>query len=123
MYPPAADAKNMMMRLDVAVIARNIVEERHLARLSDLAKLLENTMDGGQRYVRMPAAHGRTDLVGARMVLRSEQGPYNGEPLGGDGNPQLTTTRDELAESLNRVLRMPPSIHQPDISHEPLLAD
>ena len=41
------------------------------------------------------------NLVGARMVLRSEQSPYDCEPLRGDGNPPLTTPRDELAESLN----------------------
>jgi hypothetical protein len=49
----------------------------------------------------MPATYCRADLVGARMVLRSEQGPYDCEPLGYDGNPPLTTPRDELAESLN----------------------
>ena len=48
MYPSASDANDMVMRLHVAVIARNIVEERYLARLSDFAKLLENPMDGGQ---------------------------------------------------------------------------
>jgi hypothetical protein len=49
----------------------------------------------------MPATYGCTDLVGARMVLRSEQDSYDGEPLGCHGNPTLMTPRDELAESLN----------------------
>jgi hypothetical protein len=40
-------------------------------------------------------------LIGARMVLRSEQGSYDREPLGCDSNPPLTTSRDKLAESLN----------------------
>ena len=47
MYPSASDAKDVMMRLDVAVVARNIVQERHLARLSHFAKLFQNPMDGG----------------------------------------------------------------------------
>jgi hypothetical protein len=48
MYPSASDAMDVVMRLHVAVIARNIVQERHLARLSHFAKLLQNPMDGGQ---------------------------------------------------------------------------
>jgi hypothetical protein len=48
MYPSALDAKDVMMRLHVAVIARNIVQERYLARLSHFAKLLQNPMDCGQ---------------------------------------------------------------------------
>jgi len=47
MYPSAPDAKDVVMRLHVAVIARNIVQERYLARLSDFAKLLQNPMDCG----------------------------------------------------------------------------
>ena len=47
MYPSASDAKDVMMRLDVAVVARSIVQERHLARLSHFAKLFQNPMDGG----------------------------------------------------------------------------
>jgi hypothetical protein len=47
-YPSAADAKDVMMRLHVAVIARNIVQERYLARLSHFAKLFQNPMDCGQ---------------------------------------------------------------------------
>ena len=70
----------------------------------------------------MPATYCRTDLVGARMVLRSEQGPYDCEPLWCDGNPPLTTPRDELAESLNGVPLMPLSIYQPDFSHMRLIA-
>jgi hypothetical protein len=101
MYPSASDAKDVVMRLNVAVIARNVVQERYLARLSHFAKLLQNPMDCGQRDVGIPATNCRTDLVGARMALRSEQGLYDCEPLGCDGNSPLTTPRDELAESLN----------------------
>ncbi len=48
MYPSASDAKDVVMRLDVAVKARNIVQEGYLARFSDFAKLLQNPMDRGQ---------------------------------------------------------------------------
>ena len=48
MYPPASDAKDVVMRLHVAVITRNIVQERYLACLSHFAKLLQNPMDCGQ---------------------------------------------------------------------------
>jgi hypothetical protein len=48
MYPSAADAKDVVMRLYVAVKARNIVQQRYLARLPYFAKLLQNPMDCGQ---------------------------------------------------------------------------
>jgi hypothetical protein len=48
MNASAADAKDVMMMLHVAVIARNIVQKRYFARLSHLAKLLQNPMDGGR---------------------------------------------------------------------------
>jgi hypothetical protein len=89
------------MTLHVAVVPRNVVQESYLARLSHFAKLLQNPMDCGQRYVGMLATHCPADLVGARMVFRSEQGPYDCEPLGCNGDPPLTTSRDEFAESLN----------------------
>ncbi len=48
MYPSASDAKDVVMRLHVAVIARNIVQERYLARLPYFAQLLQNPMHRGQ---------------------------------------------------------------------------
>jgi hypothetical protein len=47
MYPSASDAKHMVMRLHVAVIARDIMQERYLARFSHSAKLLQNPMNRG----------------------------------------------------------------------------
>jgi len=48
MYASASDAKDVVMTLDIAVIARNIVQERYFARLSGFAELLQNPMDCGQ---------------------------------------------------------------------------
>src|SRR5260370_17922021 len=107
MYPSTSHAQDVVMRLHVAVIARNIVQERYLARLSHLAKLLQHSMDGGQRNVRMDEAYCRTDLVGVRMLLRPEQRLYDCEALAGAANPPLTTPRNELGESLNCVALMP----------------
>jgi len=47
-YPSASDTKDVVMRLYVAVKARNIMQKRYLARLSHFAKLLQNAMDSGQ---------------------------------------------------------------------------
>jgi hypothetical protein len=44
----------------------------------------------------MIATYYLTDLVGARMVLRSEERSYDSKPLGCDGNPPLATPRHEL---------------------------
>ena len=48
MYPSASDAKDVVMRLDVAVKTCNIVKKRYLARLSHFAELLQNPMDGSR---------------------------------------------------------------------------
>ncbi|HKV53669.1 MAG TPA: hypothetical protein VJN94_03410 [Candidatus Binataceae bacterium] len=101
LYPSASDAKDVVMGLHVAVIARKIVQQRYLACFSYFAKLLKNPMDGSQGYVGMTATNCRTDLVGARVVLRSEQGLDDREPLRRKRNPPFTTSRDELAESMN----------------------
>jgi hypothetical protein len=101
MDPSASHTKDVVVRLHVAVIACNVVEERYLTRLSHFAKLLQNPVDRGQRYVGMPATHCLTDLVGTRMVLRSEEGAYDRESLGCDGNPPLATPRHEVAQSLS----------------------
>jgi len=122
-YPSASDANDVVMRLYVAVIPRSIMQERYLVRLSHFAKLLQNSMDGGQRYVGMPATDGPTYLVGARMVLRSEQGSNDREPLGCNGNATLMTSRNELPESLNGVTLTPPRIQQPKVAHKRTLAD
>lgn len=71
----------------------------------------------------MPAAHRRIDLVGTRMVLGIEQGLYYCEALGRYGNPAPAASRDELAESLNRIPLTGASIYQPDPWHKQLLSD
>jgi hypothetical protein len=48
MDPSASHAKDVVMRLHVAVIACDVMEERHLTRLSHFAKLLQNPVDRGQ---------------------------------------------------------------------------
>ena len=121
MYPSALHAQHMMMRFDVAVIARDIVQKGHLARLSYLAEFVENSMDGGQRYVGMLAAHGGIDLVRAGMILGSQKGSYNGEPLRGYRDTALSASRDELTESSNGVPFMPRAIQQPELAHTQLL--
>jgi hypothetical protein len=44
----ASNAQDVVMRLDIAVVARNIVQQRYLARLPYFAKFIENPMDGVQ---------------------------------------------------------------------------
>src|SRR5215469_4451082 len=66
----------------------------------------------------MPATYCRADLVGARMVLGIEQRLNDREPLRRYGNPAFSAPRNELAESLNRILLTRSSIHQPDFWHK-----
>ena len=78
---PATHAKYMVVRLDMAIVTCAAMKRGDLARLAHLAKLLENPMDGGQRYVRMFAAHRSIDFFGAWMVLRSDQRLDDGQAL------------------------------------------
>jgi hypothetical protein len=48
MNPSASHTKDVVMRLHVAVIVCNVMEERYLARLSRFAKLLQGPVDRGQ---------------------------------------------------------------------------
>jgi hypothetical protein len=123
MYPSASDAEDVVMWLDVAVIARGIVQESYLAGLSHSAKLLQDPMDRGGRHVGMLATYCHAYFVGARMVFRSQQGLYHCKPLGCYRNSSFTTAVDKLAESLHRVFFVPPPIHQPYFSHRRPLAD
>jgi hypothetical protein len=107
---PAANANDMMMRLDVAVVTRGIMQKRYLARLADLAEFLQNPMHGRQRDMGMAAADSRIDLVGARMVFRGEQNLNYREALGRDCKAPLATSGDEFAESLHGVPLAPLSI-------------
>jgi hypothetical protein len=68
--------------------------------------------------VGMCAAYCYTYLIGTRVILRREQGTYHCEPLGRDGNPLLTTTRDELAESFSGIPLTPLSVHQSEFLHK-----
>src|SRR5215469_5469071 len=110
-----------MMRLDIAVIACDIVQECDLARFSNVAEFVQDPMDGGQRDVGMLAPHGGANLVGAGMVLRSQQGSYDGEPLGRDRDSPLVTAGDEVAKSLSGIPLVPRSIQKPEFPHFLLL--
>ena len=69
LHPLASHAHDVVVGLHVAVIARNIVQERYLPSLTDFAKFVQDPMDRGQGNMRMPPAYRGADVVGARMVL------------------------------------------------------
>ena len=112
-----------MVRLNVAVIAGYVVETSYLPRLSHFAKLLENPMNRGQRYVRIAATNGGADLVATGMLLGGEQGFDDCQPLRRDRNSLLAAASDEITQSLDRVPLMPPSIHQSEFAHKRFPAD
>ena len=45
MYSSASDAKDVVMRLYITVIAGKVMEHRYLTRLAHFAKLLQDPMD------------------------------------------------------------------------------
>ena len=79
--PLAAHADDVMMRAGVAVVARGLMQGRHLARLADVAQALERAMDGGERDARMLAADAGIDAVGARVIARLQQRAQYRDPL------------------------------------------
>src|SRR5271169_4589269 len=50
-HPPALHAYHVMMRGEVAVVARAVVQRGDLARLANLAQRLQGPMHGGKRYI------------------------------------------------------------------------
>ena len=88
----------MVVRLDMAIVTRAAMKRGDLARLAHLAKLLENPMDGGQRYVRMFAAHHNTDFLGAGMIFGGHQGADDSQALRRNRQPPLAATLNKLAQ-------------------------
>src|SRR5580692_3898807 len=102
----------MMMRRDVAVVARAVVQHRDLARLTDVAQGLERAMHGGERNMRMLLADGGENRVRARMVARVEQHFDNREALRRDGQAALAASIGKLREPFGRVRTAPPFIYE-----------
>src|SRR5579872_486430 len=111
-HAPALYAYDMMMRREIAVIARAVVQGRHLARLADLAQRFQRAMHGGERNMRMLAAHDLAYRIGARMLRRSEQRLDNGEALRGHREPALAASRSKLREASGGISGSPPLIDQ-----------
>ena len=57
-----------MVRGDVAVVARAVVQQRHLSRLADVAQGVERPVHGRQRKVRVLAPHAFVDRVGTGVL-------------------------------------------------------
>ncbi len=106
---PAADAYHMMMRGGIAVVACAVVQRGNLARLADAAEGLERAMDGGERDVRMFAAYGGVDSLGARMLVGVEQGADDGEALGRDREATAMAALGELRHAPG-IIPGPPAL-------------
>src|SRR5260370_39444819 len=110
--PPAFDAHHMMMRRDIAVVPRVIMQHGDLARLTNLAERLQRAMHRGERDGRMLAANRGEDRVGPRMLPRSEQRLDNRKPLRRHREPTLAASRSKLRKPLNRVRSALPLIYK-----------
>ena len=100
------------MRLHVAVIARNVVQECYFARLADVAQRFERAMHSGERNMRMLQPDGGENRVRARMVARIEQHFDNREALRRDGQAASAASLGKLREPLRRVGTAPPFIYE-----------
>jgi len=71
--PAALDTDDVLMRRQVSVVARAVMQHRDFAGLADSAERLESPMDRRERDVRMLLADGGIDLFGPRMLRRGHQ--------------------------------------------------
>jgi uncharacterized membrane-anchored protein len=94
-----------MVRQEVAVVARAVVEQRKVARLTNRAQRLEGAMYRGKRDMRMLLAHPKVNCLGARMLYRSEQRPDNRKPLRRYHQAAFATAPREFGQPLCRISR------------------
>ena len=97
----------VVMGLGVTIVTRALMQRRHLARLADLTELLEDAMNGGQRYVGKFFAHGGADVLGAGMLFRGQQRSDDGEPLRRDGQAAFMAALHELIQAASRIADSP----------------
>jgi hypothetical protein len=93
------------MRPYVTVVASAVMQYRYLAGLADRTELLQDPMHRSQRYVRLSSPNRDVNVLGARMVFRSQESAYDSEPLRGNGDPALVAALDELRYTPRRVAR------------------
>ena len=91
----------------MTIVTRALMERRHLARLADLTKLLEDAMNRGQRYVGEFFAYGGADVLGAGMLFRGQQRSDDGEPLRRDGQAAFMAALHELIQAASRIADSP----------------
>ena len=111
-HPAALNAYHMMMRREVAVVARAVVQGGDLTRLANLAQRLQRAMHRRERYMRMLAAHDLIHRIGARMLRRGEQRLDDREALRSDGQAALAASLGKLREPFRRVRTAPPFIYE-----------
>lgn len=97
----------VVMGLGVAIVTRALVQRRHLARLADIAELLEDAMNRGERYVGKFFSYGGADVLGAGMLFRGQQRADDGEPLRRDGQAAFMAALHELIQAAGRIANPP----------------
>src|SRR5271155_5642738 len=95
----------MMMRCQIAVVARAVMQRGDLACLADTAKRLERPMNRRERDVRMKQAHLRENLIGTRMVARLQQRLDNRQALWRNRESAGATTCGEVTQPFARIGR------------------
>ena len=104
---PAADAYDMMVWRCIAVVAGAVVERGNLARFPNPAQGFERPMDGGERDVRMLAAHRGINCLGAWVVGGGEQCANNREALRSYRQATAMASLGEFSHPSGRVIGAP----------------
>ncbi len=103
----ATHTNDVMMRIEIAVLAGAVMQQRHFARLADSAERLERAMHRRERYMRISPAHRGINVLGGGMVGRGEQYLDYRCSLRGYGQATLAASRGKLADALFRVADTP----------------
>jgi hypothetical protein len=84
------------MRFRVTIVTRAVIQQRYLASLAGLTELLQDAMDGSQRYVGKLFAYRGADVLGAGMGFRGQERSDDREPLRSDGQAACMAALHEL---------------------------
>lgn len=96
----APDANEVMVMLDIRIVAGSIRQEGDLRDEPFALQGVERLVDGGQRDGRISLTNPLEDLFGRRMIGRRQEGLIDGQPLMRHAQPSTLAMGDEMTESL-----------------------
>lgn len=99
----APDAHEVMVMLDIRIVAGSIRQEGDLGDQSLTLQRVERLVDGGQRYGRISLTDPLEDLFGRRVTGRRQERLIDGQPLMRHAQSSAPAMLSEIIESLSHL--------------------